>query len=63
MNQELLESVIGLAVAEAEEKIKAAGHETLVTPEGEHVTDILRANTVLLWEKDGKITIAQESGK
>lgn len=60
MKQELLNSVVGLTVEDAEERVIASGHETLVVPEDvDALTDIARPNTVILWEVADIIYLAE----
>ncbi len=58
MTRELLNSVVGLTVKEAEEKVHASKHETWVVPEETIMTSIARPNLVILYEKDGKVVTA-----
>ncbi len=61
MKHELVEGVVGFAAKEAEAKVLADGHEALVVSTQLALTDILRPNTVILWEEHGKI-VAAEAG-
>lgn len=55
MKQAFLDSLVGLSMAEAREKVGAAGHEHYDVPAGCAMTMEAKPNTVVLWEKDGRV--------
>lgn len=58
MRRALLDEVKDLDVKAAKALVKKEGHYAAVFPEGQPITLQARPNTVLLWERDGKIVYA-----
>jgi hypothetical protein len=59
MKKAFLDSLVGLEVSKAEELVLAEGHLVELVPEEcNAITSQARGNTVILWQKDGKITNA-----
>lgn len=60
MKQSLLDSLEGLTVDKAQELVKAAGHQVDLIPEDcMAITLQARPNTVILWQENGLVTLAQ----
>jgi hypothetical protein len=59
MKQEFLDRLRGVDIIQAELRVKGKGYEAYVVPEGCAITMILRPNTVILWQKDEKVTMAE----
>lgn len=60
IKQSLLDSLEGLPVDVAKEMVKAAGHKPYLVPEGvAAITLEAKPNTVVLWQKKGKVSTAQ----
>lgn len=60
IKQSLLDSLENLPVAKAEEMVKAAGHQVEVIPEDvQAITLQARPNTVILWQENGLVSLAQ----
>ena len=56
MKKAFLGRLVGMDIADAEEAIMAEGHVPHLLPEGSiAVPAIAVGNTILLWQKDGKI--------
>lgn len=59
MNPAFLKTLIGLTVREATRVVLERGHEPYVIPEiCQAVPAIALSNTVVLWQKEGKISDA-----
>lgn len=60
MKQAFLDSLVGVEVSEAETMVLTEGHMPYTIPEQcMAVTAIARGNTVVLWQKDGKVKSAE----
>ena len=60
MRKKFLDNLVGLTVADAEEKVLAEGHQVELVPEEcNAITSIARGNTVILWQTDGKVRCAE----
>jgi len=55
MNQETLDSFVGLNVAEAKKEVVKAGYTPEVFPINAIITLQARPKTVLLWHKHGEV--------
>lgn len=58
MRRALLNELKGLDVKAAKALVKKEGHYAAVYPEGQPITLQARPNTVLLWERDGRVVCA-----
>lgn len=60
MKKNLLQKLVGMSVTSAKAIVTAVGHKVHLVPENcTAITLQARPNTVILWQKDGKITAAQ----
>ena len=60
IKQSFLESLEGLPVDVAEEMVKAAGHVAYTVPEeAMAITLEAKPNTVVIWQQDGLVNLAQ----
>lgn len=60
IKQSFLESLEGLSLDVAEERVKAAGHVSYTVPEeAMAITLEAKPNTVVLWQENGLVSIAQ----
>jgi len=60
IKQSFLESLESLPISVAEAMVKAAGHEAYVVPEDAMaITLQARPNTVILWQENGLVSLAQ----
>lgn len=60
MKRSFLDTLSGLDTNEAVAKVKAEGFEEYVVPQGiEAITSVARPKTVVLWERNGKVSAAQ----
>jgi hypothetical protein len=59
MKKLFLDGLVGMEISDAEEAVMMEGHTPYTVPEECHVIPaIARSNTVILWQKEGRIKMA-----
>lgn len=53
MKQSFLNSLVGMPIDRAKDKVRKQNHICMIIPKGGAVCLALMVNTVILWEKDG----------
>jgi hypothetical protein len=59
MKSEFLTNLQGMAVEKAKQAVEMAGHIAYVVPEGFVIAAVAYPNTVILWQMEGRILVAQ----